>query len=273
MGDVFQRVRNRVRVVVHRIDAPDVAGAVVVGVADAVDGRVAQRHVGRCHRVFAHFRAQNVFAILVLAGTHVAEDCQRFLCRAVAERRVGARRAEVAAVFRHVVGILAVDVGVAGRDEILGHQVQLLEVIAGKIQVALAVLLPAETEPLDAVDDGVDVFLLFPGRVGVVEAQMAHALVVARHAEVQADRLGVADVQVAVRLGREAGDDRCQAVAPVGAGGQVRFDDRAQEIRAGRGGGRRHINFIVAHEKVLCIDGVAPFYRMPKGTCAALRGL
>jgi hypothetical protein len=74
------------------------------------------------------------------------------------------------------------------------------------MQVAHAALFPAETEPFDAVDDGVDVFLLFPGRVGVVEAQVADAVVVARQPEIEADRLGVTDVQVAVRLGREARD-------------------------------------------------------------------
>ena len=65
-------------------------------------------------------------------------------------------------------------------------------------------VLPAEAEPAHAVDDGVDVFLLFLLRVGVVEAQVAAAVVIARQAEVQADRFGVADVQIAVRLRREA---------------------------------------------------------------------
>ncbi len=51
-------------------------------------------------------------------------------------------------------------------------------------------------------------------------------------AEVEADRLGVADVQVAVRLGREARDD---AVAP--AGPQVGGDDVADEVGPLRVGG------------------------------------
>ena len=43
-----------------------------------------------------------------------------------------------------------------------------------------------------------DVFL---GRVRVVETQVAGAAAFSRNAEVQADRLGVSDVQVAVRFG------------------------------------------------------------------------
>ena len=71
--DVFERVRDRVRVIVHRIDAPFVAGAVMVGVTDAVDRRVAQVHVGRGH---VDLRAQDVLAIGEFAGLHAAEQVQ-----------------------------------------------------------------------------------------------------------------------------------------------------------------------------------------------------
>src|SRR5690606_4445380 len=100
--------------------------------------------------------------------------------------------------------------------------------------------------------DGVDVFLLFLLGVGVVEAQVAHAAVLLRQLEVQPDALGVADVQVAVGLGREAGADArrigqaglvvravARAAAPaaavVGALGEVGLDDVAQEVAGGRG--------------------------------------
>ncbi len=84
---------------------------------------------------------------------------------------------------------------------------------------------------------------------------MADAAVVARQAEVQADGLGVADVQVAVGLGREAGADPgrvqrtggvmrrvARAAAEVArrleALFQVALDDGAQEV-AGLDGGVR----------------------------------
>jgi hypothetical protein len=44
-------------------------------------------------------------------------------------------------------------------------------------------------------------------------------------AEIDGQRLGVPDVQIAVRLRRETGDD-----AGVFAGGEVFFDDFAEEI-------------------------------------------
>ncbi len=248
--DVFDRIRDRVRVVVHRVDAPGVARAVVVRMADAVQGRIAVRHDGRGHRVFAHLGAQDVFAILVLAGFHVAEQLQRFFDRAVAEARIGAQRAEIAAVLRHLFGALAVDVGFPVLDQVLGHRVQLVEVVAGVVQVLLALLLPRETEPLDAVDDRVDVFLVFLLGIGVVETQVAQAAVVARQAEVQADRFGVADVQVAIRLGREARDHGRQALTGMRAGGQVGFDDGTHKVRR-RCVARRRGILVVAHEIVL----------------------
>ena len=49
-----------------------------------------------------------------------------------------------------------------------------------------------------------------------------------RHAEIQADRLGVADMEIAVRLRRKAGDD-----ARMAAGREVGADDVADEILPG----------------------------------------
>ena len=95
---------------------------------------------------------------------------------------------------------------------------------------------PVEAEPADIALDRVDVLLLFLRRVGVVEAQVAVAAEFLRDAEIQADRLRVADVQIAVGLGREARDDLADA-----AGGDVGRDDVANEVgvfRGGRSGGR-----------------------------------
>src|SRR5690606_9789016 len=73
---------------------------------------------------------------------------------------------------------------------------------------------------------GVDVLLLFLFRVGVVEAQVAGAPELLRQAKIQTDRLGVADVEVAVGLRRETGGDP----AAVATGGHVLLDDLAKEV-------------------------------------------
>ena len=89
------------------------------------------------------------------------------------------------------------------------------------------VLPPIEAEPMDVMLDGVDEFLLFLGRVGVVEAQVALAAEFLGDAEVQANGLGVADVEIAVRLRRKPGDDLANAAVR-----EIGLDDVANEVAA-----------------------------------------
>ena len=56
---------------------------------------------------------------------------------------------------------------------------------------------------MDIILDGLDKFFLFLGRVRVVKAQIAHAAETLRRQKIDGQRLHVADVQVAVRFGRE----------------------------------------------------------------------
>ena len=102
-------------------------------------------------------------------------------------------------------------------------------------------LAPIEAEPGDVALDGVDIFLLFLDRIGVVETQMAAAAELFGDAEVETDGLGVTDMQIAVRLGRKAGDDPLHA-----AGVEVGLNDVADEIAAGFGRSHRRACLIVA---------------------------
>jgi len=77
--------------------------------------------------------------------------------------------------------------------------------------------------------DALDVFDVFLRRIGVVHSQIADAAELACDAEVQADAFGVADVQVTVRLRREARVD-----AWIFVFGHVRGHDVADESE-GRG--------------------------------------
>ena len=162
--------------------------------------------------------------------------------RAVAERAVGAGRVEVAAVRAHLVGALLVDVGEAGLDQRLGGAVHEVEVVAREVEVRgrrssgrRSGACQSKPSQLHRVEDRVDVLLLFLLRVGVVEAQVADAAVVLRQAEVQADALGVADVQVAVGLGRKAGADPRRVGRPAGVVRGVAR--RAGEVPGGVGAG------------------------------------
>ena len=76
VGDPFQRIGDAVRVVVERIDAPVVAGAVVRGVADPVDARVAHVDVWARH---IDLEPQDVRAVGELAAAHPAKQGEALL--------------------------------------------------------------------------------------------------------------------------------------------------------------------------------------------------
>jgi hypothetical protein len=112
----------------------------------------------------------------------------------------------------------------ANRSRFSSTGVQLLEVV-GSVEFAV----PLEAQPTNVLLGGVDVLLLLLQRVRVIEAQIAGATELLGKTEVEADRLGVTDVQIAVGLGREA-RFHCLVLPRR----QVLLDDGANEIGGGR---------------------------------------
>ena len=98
---------------------------------------------------------------------------------------------------------------------------------------------PAADEPVDVLGDGIHVLDVFLGRVGVVHAEIADAAEFAGDAEVQADALGVADVEIAVRFRRKTGVNLRIFLL-----GDVFFNDVADEI------GRRGNCFVFRAHKI-----------------------
>ena len=185
---------------------------------DAVEHRVAQVDVAGRH---VDLGAQHPRAVGELAGAHAAEQVEVLLDRTVAERAVAAGLGQGAAVGADLVLGLVVHIGLAGADQVLGPGIELLEIVRRVVEMVA----PIEAEPVDVLLDGVDELLLFLGRIGVVEAQVALAAELLRDAEIQAYRLGVADMEIAVRLRRKPGDDLAGA-----AGREIGLDDVANEV-------------------------------------------
>ena len=140
-----------------------------------------------------------------------AEEIEGFLHAAVRAGAARARRGERAAIQPHLLLRLVIDIGQTFGDELLGESVELLKVVAGVKKVRA----PVETEPLHIRHDALDVFGFLLGGIRVVKAQVAARIrrVFLREAEIQADALRVADVEVAIRLRREA-RDHLAAIAP-----------------------------------------------------------
>ena len=185
---------------------------------DAIEHGVAQVDVAGGH---VDLRAQHARAVRKFARLHAPKQVEIFVHRAVAERRVLAGFRQRAALDADFFLRLVVDIGVAGLDQAFRPVVQAVEIVRGVIEIGSPVI----AEPVHVGLDGIDIFLLFLGRVGVVEAQMALAGKLLRDAEIQGNRLGMADVQIAVRLRRKSGHDPAVLL-----GGEVGLHDVADEI-------------------------------------------
>src|SRR4051812_49688427 len=84
---------------------------------------------------------------------------------------------------------------------------------------------PVIAEPAHIALDRIDIFLLLFDRISVVETKMAAAAELLRHAEIEPDRLGMADMQIAIRLRRKTRHHR-----RVPLGSEVGPDDVADEV-------------------------------------------
>ncbi len=141
-------------------------------------------------------------AVWEFSFAHALEEVEILFCRAIAIRAFFAGLGERAAMPADFLGGQIVNVGFAVFDQLDCPLVKLVEVI-GRIAEAV----PLETQPADVFHDGVDVLLLFLFGIGVVKAQVGLAAEFVGQSEIKADGLRVANVEVAVWLGREAGLD------------------------------------------------------------------
>ena len=129
------------------------------------------------------------------SGVHLFEQSQVLLNGAVAVRTGASWLCWCTLLLGNLLRGLLVDVCQAVLDEPYGKIPQLLEVVAGIVDV-----LPMETEPLDVAHDVLYVFRILLRGVGIVETQIADTAELLSHTKVHADGLGVPDVNIAVGL-------------------------------------------------------------------------
>ncbi len=89
-----------------------------------------------------------------------------------------------------------------------------LFVLQGKIIGGIKLILPFKAQPLHILFDALHILGFFRYRVGVIKAQVGVTAVFFGKAEVEIDRGGVANVEVAIWLRRETGDDALMFTLP-----------------------------------------------------------
>ena len=197
MGHALEIVALTMGEVIHGVGVPFVAGTDMWHVEHTVDQWVTEQHVGVSH---VNLRTQYEGAGLGLPAIHELKESEVLLDGPVAERTVGAGTCGRAFLLCDHLGALLIDIGAALTDKPYGEVPQLLEVVAGIKDVG-----PFETEPFDVVLYALDIFRIFLDGVGVVEAEVAAAVVALSDAEVDGYGFGMADMQVTIGLRRETG--------------------------------------------------------------------
>jgi hypothetical protein len=121
-----------------------------------------------------------------------------------------------------LLGAEAVDVSFAFADQMQGVLVHLFEII-GRIEEPV---IPVEAQPADVFLDGLFEFDGFLAGIRVVKPQIAETVVFRGNTKIQTNRLRMADVQIAVGLGRKTRVD----AAAILVGFIVFGDTRADEV-------------------------------------------
>src|SRR5678815_1134737 len=93
--DVLDGVREGMREVVHRVDAPAVARAMMARVPDTIEHGVTHVQIRRGH---VDLGAHYVRAVRELAGTHARKEVEALGHRSIAEGAVAPRLGERAAM-------------------------------------------------------------------------------------------------------------------------------------------------------------------------------
>ncbi|OQA32217.1 MAG: hypothetical protein BWY57_02122 [Betaproteobacteria bacterium ADurb.Bin341] len=84
-------------------------------------------------------------------------------------------------------------------NQVLGDFVHRVEAVGRAIKPVT----PVKSEPADILLDVLGIFIGLLGRIRIVHTQMTPTAELLRHAEIDADRLGVSDVDIAVGLRRK----------------------------------------------------------------------
>jgi len=220
MGDRLECIREAMRIVVHRIDAPGVPGTVVVTLLDAIQDRVAQSQHRGGH---VDLGTQDPASLVELTGAHGTKELEILPCTAIAKRTLAARLGQRSLVRANLGSAPVVDESLSLADQVDREFKEPLEIVRGEIKM----LFPIETQPPHIGLDRLHVFDVLGRGIRVVEAKVATtAREFVGKTKVQGDRHGVPDVEIAIGLRRESRDH-----VIVLARSQVLDHDRSDEIQ------------------------------------------
>ena len=198
MADAFQRVPDGMGEIVHRIDAPFIAGPPVLLIQNPVHGGIPHDDIRGGH---IDLRPQGLAALRELAVFHPAEQIQAFLGGPVPPGAVAPGLRQRSPVFPHLVLAQLVHIGQAAADPVLRDLIALV-IIIGSVEFPAG---PVEAQPVDVPLNGFHILRILLGGIGIVKAEVAFSAVFFRGQKVHDQSLAVTDMHISVRLRGKAG--------------------------------------------------------------------
>src|SRR5215217_4629223 len=195
MGNCFYAVALSVRKIIHWINAPLIAGPMVMGMFDSVDDWITHQHIRAGH---VDQGTQGTYAICKLSCLHSAEKIKIFCYAAASERAVFAGFCWCSFKFGDLVGSAVVYIGQSffyQRNRII---IKRIEVIG-----SIKLIFPLKTEPFDVFLLTVNVFSLLGYGIGVIKPKVSIAPVFLSKSKIEAYCFCVSNMQVSVRLWRK----------------------------------------------------------------------
>ena len=162
MRYVFDGITLAMGKIVHGVDAPFVARAVMMGMFYPVHQWIAHVHVNMSH---VHFCAQYFFTILVFALFHFGKQLQIFFYAPIPIRIVYSRLRGCTFLFGYFFARTVIYVSKAIADQRNSKLVELLKIIGG-----IKFLRPVKAEPLYIIFNAIYIFRFLRNRVSIIKA-------------------------------------------------------------------------------------------------------
>ena len=167
-------------------------------VGNAVNNRVTHNNIRRCH---INLGTKHLLTIAELTGLHFLEKLQIFLNTAVTIRTFLAWLSEGSTIGTDFLSGKVINVSQALLNQLHSIIVKLAEIIRSKKHSVI----PAEAQPFNILLNGIYIFHILFYRIGVIKTQITNTAVIFGKAKVQANRLGMANVQITIWLRWETG--------------------------------------------------------------------
>ena len=201
MSYALDRIFLTMGKIIGRINIPGIASAVMSHLFDSVHHRVAHIYIRRSH---INLSAQSHGSLVDSPQLHLLKQRQALFSRSFAIGAVFAHLGKSAAELTHLFGVKLTDISFAFANQILRPAIQLTKIIRGK----LGLTRPIKTKPFNVFDNCLNIFVIFFFRVGIIKAQIAGSAKLLGKAEIQADRFGMAYMQIAIWLWWKSGNYR-----------------------------------------------------------------